>query len=221
MQRSVLTTGIFNDFSSSASIGTINMAPVGQWRAQFPHDTPSETGKQFFLTHTACPILVDDFSSLVIGLIALVGQTSEQRVHSGRQYPRSYDISGCMKCDKSDDGRNTPFGHAETQSWHDVQCCSKCLMLHAPAGTIFVFLFGICLSAITANPPSTFFFCAFTTDDTAKADVVARKALRELPAVFSLFSAVFLFLRNPKLIAPTAVVNGVTIAVNARRLAAA
>ena len=32
---------------------------------------------------------VDDLSSTMIGRIAPVGHTSEQRVHSGRQYPRS------------------------------------------------------------------------------------------------------------------------------------
>ena len=85
MQRSSFTTGILSDSSSLASIGTIIMAPVGQWRAQFPQLTPSLTGRQFFFIHTARPILVDDFSSRVMGFMASVGHTSAQRVHSGRQ----------------------------------------------------------------------------------------------------------------------------------------
>ena len=35
------------------------------------------------------------------------GHTSEHLVHSGRQYPRSYDISGCMKVIRLPDGRKT------------------------------------------------------------------------------------------------------------------
>ena len=41
--------------------------------------------KLFFFTQTAWPILVDDFSSTVIGFMASVGHTSAQRVHSVRQ----------------------------------------------------------------------------------------------------------------------------------------
>ena len=51
-----LITGIFGESLSSGILGTICMAPVGQWRAQLPHCTPSVSGMQFFFTHTACPI---------------------------------------------------------------------------------------------------------------------------------------------------------------------
>jgi hypothetical protein len=65
---------------------------------------------------TACPIWIDDFSSIVIGLIAPAGHTCEQFVHSGRQYPRSYDISGCIKVSRAVDGLRTLFGQADMQS---------------------------------------------------------------------------------------------------------
>ena len=50
---STFTTGIFNESASSASEGTIVIAPVGQCRAQLPHATLSRSGTQFFSTHTA------------------------------------------------------------------------------------------------------------------------------------------------------------------------
>ena len=53
---SSLITGIFTDWESFESDGTILIAPTGQWRAQFPHSTPSVSGMQFFLIHTAWPI---------------------------------------------------------------------------------------------------------------------------------------------------------------------
>lgn len=62
---------------------------------------------QFFFTHTAWPICMLDFSATVMGRMAPVGHTSEHLVHSGRQYPRSYDISGCMKVIRLPDGRKT------------------------------------------------------------------------------------------------------------------
>jgi hypothetical protein len=85
MQYSSSTAGIIAEFSSSGSLGTISMAPAGQWRAQLPHSIPSAMGRQFFFTHTAWPIFVDILSSIATGLMAPVGQISEQRVHSGLQ----------------------------------------------------------------------------------------------------------------------------------------
>ena len=185
---SVLTTAIFGEFSSAASFATICMAPEGQCRAQLPHSTPSVRGMQFFLTHTAGPILVEDFCSAVIGRMALVGHTSAQRVHSGRQYPRSYDISGCMNRESSVEGRSTPLGHADTHSWHEVQCCEKCCALKAPAGSIGVVRLGTALSSTTANPPSTFFFCASTVTPAATNAVAVRKDRRALFVLFVLFA---------------------------------
>lgn len=65
IQRSTLITGIFGESLSSGILGTICMAPVGQWRAQLPHCTPSVSGMQFFFTHTACPIWTDDLSAFM------------------------------------------------------------------------------------------------------------------------------------------------------------
>ena len=62
------------------------MAPVGQWAAQLPHFWFCEAGRQFCLIHTAWPIWMAVFSSLVMGRMAPVGQMLEQRVHSGLQY---------------------------------------------------------------------------------------------------------------------------------------
>ena len=85
MQRSSLTAGTRGLRRSFSSRRTIWIAPTGQWRAQLPHLTSSVRIRQFFLTHTACPICVLDFSSGVIGRMAPAGHTSEQRLHSGRQ----------------------------------------------------------------------------------------------------------------------------------------
>ena len=85
MQRSSLTAGILGELSLPGSDGTIVIAPAGQWRAQLPHSTPSVSGTQFSITHTACPICIDDFSALFMGSMAPAGQTSEHAVHSGRQ----------------------------------------------------------------------------------------------------------------------------------------
>ena len=52
----------------------------------------------------------------IIGRIAPAGQTSEHLVHSGRQYPRSYDISGCINVCRLSDGRSTWFVQTDTQS---------------------------------------------------------------------------------------------------------
>ena len=125
MQRSSFTTGNFGESGFPATDGTIRMAPEGQWRAQLPHSTPSVFTMQFSAWNTAWPICTEDLSGTVMGRIAPVGHTSEHRTHSGRQYPRSYDISGCIHVPKAEEGRNTPFGHADTQSWQAVQCAVK------------------------------------------------------------------------------------------------
>ena len=190
MQRSVFTAGILIDSGSLASIGTMRMAPEGQWRAQLPHDTPSVTGRQFFLTQTACPIRVEDFSATVSGRMASVGHTSEQRVHSGRQYPRSYDSSGCIRCSKSAEGRSTWLGQTETHNWQAVQCCAKCCALNDPGGKMRVARFGFTLSSITVSPPSTFFFCAFMAAEAAKEVATVMNVLRPL-SHFSPFTSHF------------------------------
>ena len=78
------------------------------------------------------------------------------------------------------EGRNTSFGHTDTQSWQAVQCWVKLRKLIAPAGTIGVARFGIFLSTITAKPPSTFFSCAFSVA-VVRANVAAeRNPRREL-----------------------------------------
>ena len=138
MQRSGFTTGIFTELLSDGSDGTICMAPVGQCRAQLPHSTPSVRGTQLAFTHTACPTCMEDLSAVSIGFIAPAGHTSEQRVHSGRQYPRSYDASGCISVSMSPDGRSTPLGQAATHSWQAVQCCAILRRLTAPGGTMRV-----------------------------------------------------------------------------------
>lgn len=121
MQRSVFMTGIRNESLSPGSMATICIAPAGQWRAQLPQCTLSVITTQFFLIHTACPICMADLSARVIRCTAPAGQTSEHFVHSGRQYPCSYDIWGCMNVSNDAEGRNTLLGHAETHSWQPVQ----------------------------------------------------------------------------------------------------
>lgn len=145
-----------------------------------PHSTPSVRGMQLAFIHTAWPICVADFSARVIGRMAPVGHTSEHLVHSGRQYPRSYDISGCISFVRSVDGRSTPLGHTDTQSWQAVQCCVKCCSPMAPGGTMACLRRGVFFSSMMARPPSTFFSCAFMAAVVASRAVVARKLLRAL-----------------------------------------
>jgi len=121
MHLSSFTVGIINDFGSSGFFFTILIAPAGQWRAQLPHFTSSVFTTQASRLMTAWPIWIDDFSSLVIGLMAPAGQMSEHLVHSGRQYPLSYDISGIMRVMSDVEGRRTWLGHTLTQSWQAVQ----------------------------------------------------------------------------------------------------
>ena len=101
------TAGTKGVFSSSSSMGTISIAPTGQCLSQFPHSTPSVTATQFFFIHTACPICVDDFKSKLMGFMAPVGQTVEHLLHSGLQYPLSYDITGCISVTNPPEGRST------------------------------------------------------------------------------------------------------------------
>ena len=94
----------------------MDIAPAGQWRAQFPHDSPIDTDRQESASTTAYPMLVELFSAAVIGCIAPSGHMDEHSVHSGRQYPRSYPTTGCMNESSSADGRRTSFGQALIQS---------------------------------------------------------------------------------------------------------
>ena len=135
MQRSMLMAGMRGERLFPSSELTICIAPVGQWRAQFPQFTPSVMETQFFMINTAWPTWVEDFCSRVIGRMAPVGHTSEHFVHSGRQYPRSYDISGCISRSSLVEGESTPFGHADTHNWQAVQCWSKLRALNEPGGT--------------------------------------------------------------------------------------
>lgn len=161
IQRSVVTIGICGEFSLSGSEGIMSIAPAGQCRAQFLHSTPSVNTTQFSLTQTAWPICIADLSAAVIFLIAPAGHTSEHLVHSGRQYPLSYETSGCISVSIPVEGLNTPLGHTDTYSWQPVQCEAMLLRLCAPGGTIGVSLSGIFLSSIAASPPSTIFFLRF------------------------------------------------------------
>jgi hypothetical protein len=185
MHFSTLMAGIFFELSSPLTELIIWIAPVGQWRAQLSQLSPLEIGIQFFLIHTACPIWVELFSALSIGLIAPVGQTSPHLVHSGLQYPLSKERVGCISVERSVDGRNTSLGHAETQSWHAVQLWA---ILHAdcePGGVMAVSRFGACFSSMAANPPSTFFFsCAKARELVANATPV-KKERREASGALS------------------------------------
>jgi len=53
MHIALLTAGTMGDVSSSGLLGTIMMAPAGQWRAQLPQFTPSLKITQLSFTHTA------------------------------------------------------------------------------------------------------------------------------------------------------------------------
>lgn len=126
------------------------------------------------------------FSSMLIGWMAPAGQTEAHLLHSERQYPSSKDISGCIRCSKLVEGRNTWFGHAEMQSWQAVQWLVKCLTLIEPAGFGERLRTGIFLSSITAKPPSTFFAFASMAAPATKRALVAMKFLLEL-STLSLF----------------------------------
>jgi hypothetical protein len=185
MHFSTLMAGIFFELSSPLTELIIWIAPVGQWRAQLSQLSPLEIGIQFFLIHTACPIWVELFSALSIGLIAPVGQTSPHLVHSGLQYPLSKERVGCISVERSVEGRSTSLGHAETQSWHAVQLWD---ILHAdcePGGVMAVSRSGACFSSMAANPPSTFFFsCAKARELVANATPV-KKERREASGALS------------------------------------
>ena len=178
MHLSSFTVGIISDLGSSGFFRTILIAPAGQWRAQLPQLTPSVFTTQLSRFTTACPIWIDDFSSLVIGRIAPAGQMSEHLVHSGRQYPLSYDISGCMRVMIDVDGLNTWLGHTLTQSWHAVQWSVKFFRLSDPAGTSGVCLSGFSARSMAVRPPSTFISCAFAATAVPAIADDTRNALR-------------------------------------------
>ena len=83
-----------------------------------------------------------------------------------------------MNLERSDDGRNTPLGQADTHSWHAVQCWAKFCELTEPAGSIGVLRLGASLSSMMAKPPSTFIFCARTTPAATNVALEVRNALR-------------------------------------------
>ena len=64
--------------------------------------------------------------------MAPVGHTCEQSLHSGRQYPRSYDISGCIRFIRLVEGRNTWLEQADTHNWQAVQCAAMFRALNEP-----------------------------------------------------------------------------------------
>ena len=133
MHIALFTAGTMGDSSLSGSLGTIMMAPAGQWRAQLPQVTPSDRITQLALIQTAWPSTVEDFS-----LMAPAGHTVEHSTHSGRQAPRSKLSSGCISLSGSVEGRNTPLGHLATHNWQAVQCWAKWLALTDPGGVIGV-----------------------------------------------------------------------------------
>ncbi len=116
--------------------------------------------------------------------MAPVGHTSLQRVHSGRQKPRSNDISGCIIVSSLSEGRSTLLGHSLTQSWQAVQRLLKLSRLSEPAGFSATLRCGICFCSTTASPPSTRFSCALTAVAAATKAVVA-KNLRFEPSTSS------------------------------------
>ena len=176
---SVSIAGTSAFLPSGVVYSTIWIAHAGQWRAQAPHESPFATGMQLSAIHTACPICIAVLSSGCIGRMAPVGQTWEQRVHSGLQKPRSKDISGCMNRKGSEEGRSTLLGHALTHSWQAVQCLSMLRAESDPGGVRGVCRCGAFLSSISARPPSTLIFvCAIAADPMAKSEP-ARKARRE------------------------------------------
>ena len=169
-----------------------------------PQVTPSRLTMQFSWISTACPIWIAVLSAFVIGRIAPVGQTSEHLTHSGRQYPRSYDTSGCINVCRFSEGRSTWFVQTDTQSWHAVQCWEKLAALSEPGGVIGVVRFGFFLSSMMANPPSTFlsgsctFSWAFRAAEVASnADTVKnlRRSGLFTTGWLACVSALFVFLR--------------------------
>ena len=54
MQRASFTTGMRGESGFPGSLCTIWTAPVGQWRAQLPHSTPSVLTTQLAAIQTAC-----------------------------------------------------------------------------------------------------------------------------------------------------------------------
>ena len=192
---SVSIAGTSAFLPSGVVYSTIWIAHAGQWRAQAPHESPLATGMQLSAIHTACPICIAVLSSGCIGRMAPVGQTWEQRVHSGLQKPRSKDISGCMNRKGSEEGRSTLLGHALTHSWQAVQCLSMLRAESDPGGVTGVCRCGAFLASISARPPSTLIFvCAIAADPMAKSEPVmnARREASGCLWLLSLSEAVFI-----------------------------
>ena len=101
---------------------TIRTAPTGQAWAHFPQWDAPLADRQASRFMEAVPTWYCVFSSRPIFAMAPAGQSSLQRVHSGRQKPFSKDISGCIRRSGSEEGRSTLLGHSATQSWQPVQC---------------------------------------------------------------------------------------------------
>ena len=204
MHFSSLTTGMRRTLSRGISLlsasshrrpsrctpawsGTICMAPAGHLRAQSPHGLPSLTGTQRLRVHTACPTCMAVRSSTVTGCMADVGHTSEHRVHSGRQYPRSKLTSGCMKWSRLLLGRSTSLGHALMQSWHAVQCVRRFRMESEPGGVMGFSRCGFSFLMMSASPPSvvlgSIFFCALASAVPASSATPVRTARRPVSSV--------------------------------------
>ena len=120
--------------------------------------------------------------------MAPVGHTCEQSLHSGRQYPRSYDISGCIRFIRLVEGRNTWLEQADTHNWQAVQCAAMFRALNEPGGVMGVWRFGIFLSSMAASKRARLtstscivlfnFSCAFRADAVAAIAVTVRKLRR-------------------------------------------
>ena len=127
---------------------------------------------------------MDDFSSRVTGVIAPAGQTSLHRVHSGRQNPRSNDISGCMRVASEEEGRRTPLGQDDTQSWQPVHRVEKLRRLKEPAGLSGVPRDGACREMSGLSPPSVSLSWAAATEVTAMDESARRNPRRMGDAAF-------------------------------------
>lgn len=114
-------------------------------------------------------------------LIAPLGHTSEHLVHSGRQYPCSNDISGCIKLPSSFEGLKTWLGQAETHGRQPVHFFLKPAIPSEPGGTMSVPRSGCFLTSISAKPPSNFLANAFFAVATANNDEIVKNFLRDSP----------------------------------------
>ena len=126
------------------------------------------------------------FRTAIATLIGHFGLHQSRQVGGGAEHSVAnpailfYIVEFCLV--RSVEGRSTPLGHTDTQSWQAVQCRAKSRALKAPGGTIGVARLGTFLSSMTASPPSTFFSCAWIADVTASTAVADRKLRREAPS---------------------------------------